>query len=206
MKKQTAMVLVLAAICLAAPAWAQYGGATGPASENSTDPSGDHRDSGPRSLPPDPEGKAEDLRLNGKCDQAIPIFRALASYGAGFEIAHYNLGLCLLEISKSEPDAGRAAGLKQAAAVSILKAANAGLPKPQALLVTMYLDGVGVAPDPVAAGTWALIYHENGARLALGLANIPPDLQARLDSALTQTSWAQAQARADAWTPIAAKN
>ena len=206
MKRQSAIVLALAAGCLAAPAAAQYGGMTGPASENSADPTGNHRDPSAKSLPPDPEGKAEDLRMNGRCDQAIPIFRAIASYGAGYEIAHYNLGLCFLDQSKNESDAARAASLKQIAAQNILIAAEAGLPKPQAMMVTIYLDGVGVAPDPVAAGTWALIYHENGARMAIGLSNIAPDLQARLDGALNPASWAQAQARADAWSPKSARN
>lgn len=204
MKQAIAAIVVTVAVCLAAPAAAQYGGtsyggASGPADANSVSPSG----LGPtgEGLPPDPEGKAEDLRLNGQCDEAIPLFRRIASLGAGYEIANYNLGLCLLDVSKTESDAARAESLRQAAARSILNAANAGIPKAQAALVTMYLDGVGVAPDPMAAGTWALIYHANGARFALGLPNISDSLQARLDSVLNGAAWAQAQARANAWAP-----
>ncbi|HEX4301486.1 MAG TPA: hypothetical protein VHZ78_01745 [Rhizomicrobium sp.] len=156
------------------------------------------------SLPPDPEGKAEDLRLAGRCDEAIPILRRLASYGDGYELAQYNLGLCLLEIGKAQPDAQRNAS-QQEAAVFILKAANHDLPKAQASLAAMYLDGVGVARDPLQAGVWALIYRANGRRFALGLPNIAEDLQARLDAALTDVMWAEARARANAWTPAPQK-
>jgi hypothetical protein len=47
-----------------------------------------------------------------------------------------------------------------------------------------------------------LIYHSNGVRLSLGLPDIPSDLQARLDGALNEKSWADAQARADKWQPL----
>src|SRR5258708_6322817 len=96
-----AVIAVLtAAISLATPVRAQYEpeGARGPAD---SDPR--RNDDEPTlavKLPPDPEGTAEDLRLHGRCDQAIPIFRHLALRGSGFEIAQYNLGLCLFDVSK----------------------------------------------------------------------------------------------------------
>jgi hypothetical protein len=37
----------------------------------------------------------------------------------------------------------------------------------------------------------------------LGLPDISPELQARLDAALTPKTWADAQSRANAWSPIA---
>ena len=152
-------------------------------------------------LPTEPEAWADDLRLNGKCQQAIPIFRRLADKGAGYELAEFHLGLCLFDVSKTEPDAQRAASLKHEAAECILKAANKGLPNAQISLVTIYLDGNGVDSDPVTAGMWSLIYNDNGARFAIGLPHISPELQARLDSVLTEKTWAEAQSRADAWLP-----
>jgi hypothetical protein len=149
------------------------------------------------------EGTAEDLRLRGKCDEAIPIFRALASRGSGFEIARYNLGLCQLDIAKGAADAQRAASLASEAAANIRKAADGGLPGAQLKLVSLYLDGTGVGADPVEAGKWSLIYHANGTRIVLGLPNVSSELQARLDAALTDKAWAQAQLRADAWQPDA---
>jgi hypothetical protein len=201
MKRMVALVVLSVAVCLAAPALAQSGGYGGAGAEP-IDPSGDPAPVQNR-LPADPEGKAEELRLAGKCDEAIPILRQLAAYGDGYELAQYNLGLCLLDTGKAAPDAVRAASLKAEAATFILKAANHNLPKAQASLAAMYLDGDGVARDPIEAGKWALIYRGNGARTALALPNISADLQARLDGVLTDVTWAEARARADAWTPVA---
>jgi hypothetical protein len=67
--------------------------------------------------------------------------------------------------------------------------------------VLLYLDGTGVAPDPVEAEKWALLYHSNGIRLALGLPDVPPDVKDRLDTTLTDATRREAQSRADAWTP-----
>ena len=154
-----------------------------------------------REVPSGPEGQAEDLRLRGRCDEAIPIFRSLASRGSGFEIARYNLGLCLLDMAKAESDAQRAASFTQEGAADIRKAANGALPGAQLKLVALYLDGTGVSADPVQAGMWSLIYHSNGTRIVLGLPDISSDLQDRLNAALTAKTWAQAQSRADAWQP-----
>jgi hypothetical protein len=202
MKQRTMFAILLVIAAVAAPAAAQYtpDEATGPANSTNGPPRSDDSSRTSR-LPSDPEGNAEDLRLNGKCEQAIPIFRRLAANGDGYEIAQYNLGLCLLDVGKAEPDAKRAAILKQEAAENIIRAANNGLPKAQSGLVVMYLDGNGVERDPVRAGMWSLIYHANGARMAIGLPNISPELQARLDGALTQDAWQQAQALANAWSP-----
>ncbi len=71
--------------------------------------------------PLEPEERGEELRLSGKCDQAIPIFRRIAARG-GFEIAEYNLGLCLFDVSAAEADLKRAAELKHEATDSILQA------------------------------------------------------------------------------------
>ena len=150
--------------------------------------------------PLEPEERGEELRLSGHCDQAIPIFRRIAARG-GFEIAEYNLGLCLFDVGASEPDAKRAAELKHEATDSILKAANGGLAVAQIKLVSLYLDGVGVAIDPIEAGKWSLIYHANGARYVIGLKDVPDALQARLDGALNAASWTEARTRANAWTP-----
>ena len=131
MKRKMAFAILSAAICLAAPASAQMGG--GRAGQQPIDPGGD-RPEPQVQLPPDPEGKAEDLRLAGRCAEAIPILRRLAAGGDGYELAQYNLGLCLLDTVKAEPDAQRAASLKLEGSAFILKAANHNLPKAQASL------------------------------------------------------------------------
>jgi TPR repeat protein len=181
-------------ICLASPVMAQtYKPGTEPMEEH-LPPSVD--------LPPEPEAKAEGLRQDGKCQQAIPIFRALAAQGYGYELSQYYLGLCLLDVSKAQTDAQRATSLKHEAAGWIIKAANSGLPNAEKSLVAIYLNGDGVNTDSVEAGKWSLIYHTDGQRLALGLPDISPDLQARLNSLLTEKTWVEAQSRASAWSPV----
>ena len=58
-----------------------------------------------------------------------------------------------------------------------------------------------VEGDPVQAGMWSLIYHANGARIAIGLPNISAALQARLDGVLSEKAWQQARSLADSWSP-----
>jgi len=161
----------------------------------SIDPGGDHDPSENQvQLPPDPEGKAVELRLAGKCDEAVPILRRLSDSD---DIARYNLGLCLVDLGKK----GNNAAFEQEGAQWILKAANQGLPNAQSSLVSVYLDGSGVTKDPVEAGKWSLIYQENGMRLALGLPDIPNAVETRLDGALDAQGWDAARQRAAAWAP-----
>ena len=152
-------------------------------------------------VPPEPEARADDLRMQGRCNAAIPIYRALASQGQGYELAEFGLARCLLENAKKQSDPQAAAALQQEATQWTITAANNGLPNAQSALVSVYLDGVGVAADPVEAGKWSLLYHGNGARRLYGLPDNAPSLQARLDSVLNDKSWAVAKARADSWNP-----
>jgi hypothetical protein len=152
-------------------------------------------------MPPEPQARADGYRLQGRCDVAIPIYRALINQGTGYELSQFNLGVCLLETAKKAADPAAAAAQRQEAAAWTLKAANKGLPNAQNGLIVLYLDGVGVAADPVEAGKWSLLYHGNAARRMYGLPDVAPGLQDRLDKVLDDGHWAQAQAKADAWSP-----
>lgn len=193
--------IVCGAMCVALPLRAQM---HRPDGVGSIDPSGEHDPSENQvRLPPDPEGKAEDLRLAGKCNEAVPILRRLAG---GEPIAQYNLGQCLIDLGKGETDAQRARTFEQEGASWILRAANEGLPKAQSSLVAVYLNGSGVDKDPVEAAKWALLYQENGTRMVLGLPGISKDLQARLDDTLTAQAWNDAQQRASSWVPASQRS
>lgn len=148
----------------------------------------------------DPEGIAEDLRLQGKCDKAVPMFRLLAERGTEYAISQFNLGLCLFDLAKAEHDAQQSAALNKEGAEWVLQAANAGFGKAQAMAVVLYLDGLGVVADPVEAGKWAYVFHDNGSRLVLGLPDITPDIRSRLNAALTGDKRKEAHARANGWT------
>jgi TPR repeat protein len=190
MRRELAVAVFSVAMCLGSLAAAAPRDDVG-----SIDPGGDHDPSEKQvQLPPDPEGKAVELRLAGKCNEAIPILRRLSDSD---DIADYNLGLCLIDVGKSaHDDAQQREGAKW-----ILKAANDGLPNAQSSLVGVYLDGSGVPKDAVEAGKWSLLYQENGTRMAIGMPDLPAALQSRLDGALNDQSWAEAQNRASSWTP-----
>jgi hypothetical protein len=190
--------LLCVAMLAGTPAFAQ--GLFKPDGVQPIDPKGD---GGPQQiqLPPDPEGKAVELRLHGRCNEAIPILRNLTAINQNDEIAKFNLGQCLVDASKSDTDKSRASHDAYEGVQWMMEAANHGLPNAQEGLISVFLDGLGVARNPVEAGKWSLIYHSNGTRFALGMHDIPDELQARLDQALNEQTWDEAQAEADQWSP-----
>ena len=203
MKPTAAIIAISFTVTVCSPVLAQMGSGGG----NYDDYTGGVRNQGlkdPRRGPKltnDPQGVAEDLRLKGKCSEAIPILRGLAAQeGGGFEISQFNLGLCLFDLAKAEHDAGQAANMNNEGADWVLRAANAGFGKAQAMAVVLYLDGLGVAADPVEAGKWAYLFHDNGSRLVLGLPDIDPALRTRLDAVLNADKRREAHARANSWT------
>lgn len=202
MRKAFGIAVMAGTLGLASPAVAQVGSGGG----SYDDYSGGLRDKGtfdPRihesKVWNDPETIAEDFRRKGQCEKAIPILRNLADSADGYEISQYNLGLCLLDLAAADPQ--HPAAERKEGADYILMAANSGFGKAQAAAVGLYLDGTGVEADPAEAGKWALIYHENGMRLALGLPDLSPEIAAKLNAALTGTKRAEAKTRAYAWTP-----
>lgn len=208
-KMTGAVVAALIAVGFALPVLAQGmpsgGGMPGGGMPGSDRPNGDRppdakKSKAPRSNPnDDAEGAAEDLRLKGRCDLAVPMLRKFASR-RGYEISQYGLGLCLLVLAKEEHDGSNAAAMNKEGAEWILRAANAGFARAQAEAVRLYVDGLGVDNDPVEAAKWSLLYDGNGYRTALGLPDIAPDLRSKLDATLNDETRKQAQRRADDWT------
>jgi len=197
--RDVAVAAFLAAMGLSAPAGAQMHG-------------GDSSYGSPHEMPTpdvirpasrDAVSGAEDLRLKGKCEKAVPLLRSIVDGGGDTQISQFNLGLCLLDLARAEHDAQKAADLRKEAADWIVHAANAGFAKAQAEAVVLYLDGTGVAADPVEAKKWALLYHSNPLRFTIALPDIAADISDRLDAALTDAKRAEARARANAWTKTA---
>lgn len=201
-----AAMFVMVAAAFALPAQAQtYGqyGVGGAANGNSYGPTAHEAppSDDARPVSRDAMAVAEDMRLKGHCDRAVPILRRFAERGAGYEIAQFNLGLCLLELAGAEADPAQAKSMREEGAQWTLRSANAGFAKAQAKAVVLYLDAVGVAADPVEAEKWALLYHSNVMRFTIGLRDISDDLRKRIDTQLTDATRAQAEALARDWTP-----
>ena len=146
---------------------------------------------------------AEGLRVEGKCDKAVPMLRPIAERGAGHEIAEHDLALCLFDLAKADTDLKHAGEVRAEAAQWVVRAANGGFAKSQALAVTLYLDGTGVTADPVEAGKWAILYHRNGMRIAIGLPDLAGDVRKRID-ALSDAQESEAKKRAEDWAPVTA--
>jgi TPR repeat protein len=195
----------LAAACMALPAKAQYRGGVGPTQDNYGPTPHQTPDDGEAPAPAshDLASFAEDLRLKGRCDRAVPLLRPMAERGNGHEIEQYDLGLCLFDLARAEHDEKHAADLTREGADWVVHAANGGFAKAQAMAVSLYLDGKGVAADPTEAEKWALLYHRNGMRLGIGLPDTTPELRKRLDAAMNDTTEAEAKKRARDWTPPA---
>jgi hypothetical protein len=194
----TGLTLAGLALTCPAPAMAQFAPQIGP-----VEPGGllDSPDPGrAAAASAEPVARADGYRLQGRCDVAIPIYRALANQGTGYELAEFNLGRCLLDTAKKAPDPATAESMKREAGDWTLKAANRGLPNAQNAMASMYLDGEGVTANPVEAGKWSLLYHDNAARRMYGLPDTAPALQTRLDAALNEKNWDDARARAQAWS------
>lgn len=143
-----------------------------------------------------PLGRAEDLRLAGRCDKAVPILRGIVDSPRRSGIAEYNLGLCLLDLAKTGANATKQ---RHQGAKWIVRAANDGFDMAQKKAVSLYLDGVGVKADPVEAEKWALLYHRNGTRMALGLPGLSSKVRSRLDARLSDAQRSKAESRAMSW-------
>ncbi len=197
--------IVVSALCAAAMAWAMPAAAQRHPQEDQygTEHATPSDDGIPKPVSRDAGAIAEGLRVEGKCDKAVPMLRPIAERGAGHEIAQHDLGLCLFDLAKADADAKHAGELRAEAAQWVLRAANGGFAKAQALAVALYLDGNGVAADPVEAEKWALLYHRNGMRMAIGLHDVEPDIRKRLD-ALSDAQESEAKKRAEDWAPVTA--
>jgi TPR repeat protein len=199
MRKIALSVICAAAFACAAPASAQRV----PEDQYGTEHARPSDDDIVRPVSRDAGAIAEGLRLEGKCDLAVPKLRPIAERGAGHEIAEHDLALCLFDLAKADADPKHAAELRKEAADWVVRAANGGFAKSQSLAVALYLDGNGVSADPVEAEKWAILYHHNGMRIAIGLPALVPDVQKRLD-ALSDAQESEAKKRANDWAPVTA--
>ncbi|MBV8976936.1 MAG: hypothetical protein JO261_07865 [Alphaproteobacteria bacterium] len=192
---------VAAAAALAIPAQAQTMHPSAQSETYSTEAHQRPADDEAAPVSSDAGAIGEDLRLKGKCDEAVPMLQPIALRGAGHEIAQLDLGLCLFDLARTAKEPADAKTKRQEGAAWVLRAANAGFAKAQAMAVVLYLDGTGVDADPVEAEKWAILYHRNGMRLGIGLPDTAPALRQRLDAALDDKKQDEAEARARAWTP-----
>jgi hypothetical protein len=142
------------------------------------------------------------LKSEGHCDQAVPLLEPVAAQGRGFEVAQYQVGLCLLDLGRNAATPAERSELEAKAARWILLAGNSGLGAAQEQLSRLSLDGVGLPADKIEAGKWALLFRHNPMRLQIGPRDLDRQLDKRLQEALSADDWVAATARADGWSPV----
>lgn len=149
--------------------------------------------------------QARDYQAKGGCAKAAPVYRIVASHGDGHDVAQYELGACLLEM-EGESEAETAL-FRQEALFWLNRAAWAGNARAQGRLAEV-LSGAPaykvslLAPDPVAAMKWAIVYDANGTREVYGLRALAPMARDHLASVLRPEARAQAQRDAAAFSRI----
>jgi hypothetical protein len=150
----------------------------------------------------DPYEKVLELKERSGCLKAIAALEPLAEIGRGYEVAQFQLGECYLQTAGAAGSSELIEATRAKGAGWILKAANSQLPSAQEKSARLYLDGIGMAADPVEAGKWLLLLKRNPRRSLVGPIEIDAALEQRLQHDLSEANWATARDRADRWQPV----
>jgi len=110
-----------------------------------------------------PEGSARGIELKqaGQFEEAIPFFAQVAGLGAGYEVAQYHLGDCLVRLGDVESDPTRTSQKYREALIWIGLAAESGYVKAQARLAELLHRGRGVAADNFEAAKYLILAERN---------------------------------------------
>jgi len=149
--------------------------------------------------------QARDLQASEGCAKAAPVYRIVASYGAGHDMAQFELGACLLMMTGASD--AETALFRQEALFWLTRAAWAGNPRAQGKLAES-LSGARpfavsfLSADPAEAMKWSIIYNANGVRDVYGLQTLSSAVTDHLAATLDAAAVAKAQAQAAAFTKI----
>ncbi len=129
---------------------------------------------------------ARNLQAEKGCAAAAPMYRVIASFGVGYDVAQYELGACLKTMTgENDPET---ALFQKEAALWLERAAWAGNARAQkdlAILLSGADRQARTTADPAAALGWALVYEENAQRELFGLQNITPPILSHIHARLT---------------------
>ena len=146
--------------------------------------------------------QALELKRDGNCAEAVPLFKRVAEMGQGYEIAQYHLGDCLLKTAATKGP-GAQADMDNALAMHwLLKAAHSNNADAQGKLTAIYLDGKVVGVDRVEAAKWYLLYMRNPIQVKVGATALAPGVEQFLLDELRPQEWAAATAEADSWQVV----
>ncbi|WP_411816665.1 hypothetical protein [Hyphococcus sp. DH-69] len=149
--------------------------------------------------------KARDIQAKQGCARALPAYRVVSAYGAGYDVAQYELGACLFEVSgksAQETELLRSEGL-----FWLRRAAWAGNPRAQFKLAEV-LSGLkvfsdqAVPRDPVEAMMWVGVYEANGVRSVYSMPDISAAVVDHIRGNLTPAQMEEARVRAAEYRKI----
>lgn len=155
---------------------------------------------GPRSI----LAAARTVQAEKGCPRAVPLYRAAAGYGRGYEVAQFELATCLFRL------AGRNAAdtrlLRDEGFFWLKRASWAGNARAQRELVRLFAPGdrprehdAGIPADPYRALVWALIYNRNPQRDLYALPAIGQSVMDAVNSPLSGKQKEDALEFADAF-------
>ena len=121
------------------------------------------RGRGPGASSISPEGSARGIELKqaGQFQDAIPYFAQVAGLGAGYEVAQYHLGDCLVRLGDAESEPESAGQKHREGVVWIRLAAESGYVNAQARLAELLHQGRGVTADNSDAAMYLLLAERN---------------------------------------------
>lgn len=145
---------------------------------------------------------ARDQQAKKGCAEAVPAYRVVSAYGKGFDVAQFELGACLLEMSAEQgPEAGL---FREEGLFWLRRAAWAGNARAQRALAGALSGALGgdIDPKPGEAMAWALIYGENSDRELFNLPPIDNSVTERLENALSEEEVSAAISFANSFSQI----
>ncbi|MFC2951085.1 hypothetical protein ACFOOP_04050 [Marinicaulis aureus] len=148
---------------------------------------------------------AREQQAKEGCAKAAPAYRIVASYGEGYEIAQYELGACLMQMTGAgDPETML---FRQEGVFWLSRAAWAGDARAQGRLAEALSGAQGYAashlgPDPEAALMWSLVYTANGSRDVYGLRPLPSLVTEHIASVLSADAEERARQKAVQFTRV----
>ena len=148
---------------------------------------------------------ARKVQAEKGCAAAIPAYRVVAAFGAGYDVAQFELGACLLRADNTGD--ARAALLKQEASFWLTRAAWAGNARAQLTLASA-LSGAPAAgalvleTAPHDALKWALVYDQNSARNLYSMKPVSRPVLEHLNATLSPALKTAAHSFAERFTPV----
>lgn len=140
------------------------------------------------------------LMDQGECDKAREMLFPGGRAVKGEEVAISDMGDCYLRSANKASDQAEAQRRRETGAGWILRAANLGVREAQVTAVKLYLNGQVFFTDPYEAVKWYLLWQNNSSQLQLGQVEFDKNMAKQLN-AFGPDIWAEARARATAWTP-----